>query len=178
MERSRLTFASTEAAAIAALRQSPSITARCSKPNSGTLNPSTRQTVPGTATPSSAVRRASRFVLWSPRLSMPRTQRDTITERAAAGLVGARDEPAAELTVEREQAPPVAGARPPPAAPALAGGGRLAATGPGWTRLRLRTRRLVVVRRPHVGADHRWGYGGSALHRGSPRRKADPTVLQ
>ena len=39
---------------MAALRQSPSITARCSCSKSGTLNPSTRQTVPGRATRSSA----------------------------------------------------------------------------------------------------------------------------
>ena len=62
-----VTLASTEAAAIAALRQSPSITARCSNPKSGTLKPSTRQTVPPRATPSRAVRSASRFVLWRPR---------------------------------------------------------------------------------------------------------------
>src|ERR671915_227219 len=84
MYRSRLTLASTDAAAIAALRQSPSITARCSKPKAGTLNPSTRQTVPSRATPSRADRSASRFVLWRPRLSIPPTQRDTITDRAAA----------------------------------------------------------------------------------------------
>ena len=45
-----VTFASTDAAAMAALRQSPSITARCSCSKGGTLKPSTRQTVPGHAT--------------------------------------------------------------------------------------------------------------------------------
>ena len=32
------------------------------------------------------MRSASRFVLWRPRRSIPRTQRDTITERAAARI--------------------------------------------------------------------------------------------
>ena len=51
-------------------------------------------------------------------------------ERAAAGLVGARHEAAADLAVEGEQAAPVAGARPPPAAAGLA-----AAVGPGCERV-------------------------------------------
>src|SRR5436190_16308581 len=84
MYRSRVTFASTDAPAIAALRQSPSTTARCSKPNSGTLKPSTRQRQPSQATLISAARSAARFVTWRPRESMPRTQRVTIVDRAAA----------------------------------------------------------------------------------------------
>ena len=69
---------------MAALRQSPSMTARCSCSIAGTSKPSTRQTVPGQATRSSAERSASRFVTCRPRSSMPRTQRDTIAVRAAA----------------------------------------------------------------------------------------------
>src|ERR671936_521934 len=69
---------------MAALVESPPMTARCSKPKGGTSNPSTRQRAPSQATPSSAERRASRLVTWSPRESMPRGQRDTMTAFAAA----------------------------------------------------------------------------------------------
>ena len=71
---------------MAALRQSPSITARCSCSNGGTSKPSTRQTVPGHATASSAERSASRFVTCRPRESIPRTQRVTMVDRAAARM--------------------------------------------------------------------------------------------
>src|SRR3954470_14337766 len=78
MKRSRVTLARIDAAAIAALVASPSTIGRCSKPNSGTGNPSMRQSVPGRATPMSASRNAARFVRCRPRPSMPRTQRETM----------------------------------------------------------------------------------------------------
>src|SRR5436190_18229887 len=83
MNLSRLTFATIDAAAIAALVASPSTMARCSWPNSGTRKPSTRQRHPGWATRSSASRSAARFVRWSPRTSIPLAQRDTTATRAA-----------------------------------------------------------------------------------------------
>jgi len=83
MKRSRETFARIDAAAIAALVESPPTIARCSKPMSGTANPSTRQTHPGRATRESASLSALRFVLCSPRLSMPGAQRETMHVRMA-----------------------------------------------------------------------------------------------
>ncbi len=86
MNRSRATFASTDAPAIAALCESPPTTARCSIPKSGTRKPSTRHSASSGATCISAWRSAARLVLCSPRASMPRTQRDTITAFAAARM--------------------------------------------------------------------------------------------
>ena len=86
MKRSRATFASTDAPAMAALRESPPTTARCSIPKSGTRKPSTRQIASGGAIRTSACRSAARFVLWRPRESMPRTHRETITAFAAARI--------------------------------------------------------------------------------------------
>src|SRR3954453_3156675 len=69
---------------MAALVESPPTTARCSYPTGGTAKPSTRHSAPSHATPRSAERRASRFVTWRPRESIPRGQRDTMTAFAAA----------------------------------------------------------------------------------------------
>ena len=67
MKRSRVTLATIEAAAIAALVASPSTTARCWSPRSGTRKPSTRHSEPGTATRTSASCRAARLVRCRPR---------------------------------------------------------------------------------------------------------------
>ena len=78
-----MTFATTEAAAIAALRASPSITARWAT-ELGTENPSTRQAAPGTATRSRLRASAARLVTCRPRASIPRAQRTVTATRAAA----------------------------------------------------------------------------------------------
>jgi hypothetical protein len=82
-------LATTDAAAIAALRASPSITARCSTRHCGTLNPSVRQIAPGTATRSRLRASAARLVTCNPLQSIPRTQRTvTATLRAARTTTG------------------------------------------------------------------------------------------
>src|SRR3954447_12709605 len=86
MNRSRVTLARIEAAAIAALVASPSTIGRCSKPNSGTGKPSMRHSVPGRATPMSASRSAARLVRCRPRPSMPRTQRETMLTLTAVRM--------------------------------------------------------------------------------------------
>ena len=87
MKRSRVTFATIDAAAIAALVASPSTIARC-----GCSNSRDREAVEqahhlaGDARAwrrARASRRAARLVLCSPRASIPRTQRETTTTRAA-----------------------------------------------------------------------------------------------
>ena len=83
MKRSRVTFAITDAAAIAALVASPPTTGRCSKPVGGTGKPSERQSSP-TRHAAQRVRSAARFVLCSPRSSIPRTQRDVTATGVAA----------------------------------------------------------------------------------------------
>src|SRR3954463_1488621 len=79
MKRSRETLARIDAAAIAADWASPLMTARCSKPKSGTGKPSVRQMPSGRATRSNASRSAARFVTCRPRSSIPRTHRETTT---------------------------------------------------------------------------------------------------
>ena len=79
-----MTLATTEAAAIAALRASPSITAWWATEQLGTENPSTRQAAPGTATRSRLRASAARLVTCSPRASIPRAQRTVTATRAAA----------------------------------------------------------------------------------------------
>src|SRR3954452_21145211 len=79
MKRSRETLARIDAAAIAADWASPLMTARCSKPKSGTGKPSVRQMPSGRATRRSASRSAARFVTCRPRSSIPRTHRETTT---------------------------------------------------------------------------------------------------
>ena len=84
MNRSRVTFAITEAAAIAALVASPPTTGRCSNPVGGTGNPSERQRQPSTPTRRSMSLSAARLVLCSPRSSMPRTHREVTATAVAA----------------------------------------------------------------------------------------------
>jgi hypothetical protein len=84
MKRSRVTFAMTEAAAIAALVASPPTTGRCSNPVAGTGKPSDRHRQPSTPTRRKTSDSAARLVLWSPRSSMPRTQREVIATAVAA----------------------------------------------------------------------------------------------
>ena len=84
MKRSRVTFAITEAAAIAALVASPPTTGRCSKPVGGTGKPSERQRQPSRPTRLSTSDSAARLVLCSPRSSIPRTQRDVTATHVAA----------------------------------------------------------------------------------------------
>ncbi len=88
MQRSRVTFAITEAAAIAALVESPWITGRCSSRHSRTGKPSVRQTTSSTplATRSRLRPSAPRLVTWSPRESIPRTQRTVTATRATARI--------------------------------------------------------------------------------------------
>ena len=86
MKRSRVTLAITDAAAIAALRASPSITADARPGMRRTRKPSVRQAAPGTATRSRLRASASRLVTCSPRESIPRTQR-TVTATLAAARI-------------------------------------------------------------------------------------------
>jgi hypothetical protein len=83
MNRSRETLATTEAAAIAALVASPPTTARWSNPVGGTGNPSDRHRQPEQPTRRSMSLSAARFVLCSPRSSIPRTHRDVTATRDA-----------------------------------------------------------------------------------------------
>ena len=85
MKRSRVTFAITDAAAIAALVASPPTTARCSKPVGGTGNPSDRHSalvLPDAPQHVARARRGSSCA--GPRSSIPRTQREVIATRDAA----------------------------------------------------------------------------------------------
>jgi imidazolonepropionase-like amidohydrolase len=79
-----LKTATTEAAAIAALRASPSITACWGWPSSGSSKPSTRHRHSGTATRARQSRSAARFVTCRPRSSIPCAQRDVTATRTAA----------------------------------------------------------------------------------------------
>ena len=86
MKRSRVTFATIEAAAIAALVASPSTIARCSCPKSATGKPSVRQSEPGRATPSERVaqRGEVRPVQAAP-VDPARAARDDATRPRCAG---------------------------------------------------------------------------------------------
>src|SRR5215207_6038840 len=94
MKRSRLTFATTEAAAIAALVASPPTTGRCSKPVGGTAKPSERQRLPWQATPvrtsrSGAEARAEApVVAEEPRAGRPRAPLGAPRCAAGAGRRG------------------------------------------------------------------------------------------
>ena len=84
MYRSLVTFATTEAAAIAALLASPSTTALCSTSQRGSVNPSTRQTASSTATWARQSASAARLVTWRPRASIPLAHRAVTATRDAA----------------------------------------------------------------------------------------------
>ena len=69
---------------MAALVASPPTTGRCSKPVGGTGKPSDRHRQSARPTRASTSDKAARFVLCSPRSSIPRTQRDVTATHVAA----------------------------------------------------------------------------------------------
>src|SRR5215207_6933877 len=110
MKRSRVTFAITEAAAIAALVASPPTTGRCSKPVGGTGKPSDRHRQSSQATRASTSLSAARLVLCSPRSS--RNRREPVERRRRFARRASRaDSPRAGGSSEQSDAPggPVGG---------------------------------------------------------------------
>ena len=88
MSRSRVTLATIEAAAIAALFVSPSTTAMCGGASGPSRNPSTRHASAGGCRSASTTRRPQRFERCSPRRSISRDGMTRTEIRGAAGEDG------------------------------------------------------------------------------------------
>ena len=99
MARSRTTFATTDAAAMAALFSSPSTTARCGGAAGPRRNPSTRRSSASSPSAARAAASARRFERWRPERSISPAE-TTWTETLVAIRDDRPEEPFAEVRVE------------------------------------------------------------------------------